>query len=141
MDVNKLLKALDNEKNESLFSFTSKKMREMNIKIIKELKLPEEKYLDFLKKLDNYKYVDEINELKEGSYIRWINLTNPKKINLTKGSIVCETKITDNGIIIVCKGFGFYNNHFQIKMNDCLVFQCLKQDEKVLLNALDYLSK
>jgi len=140
MDIDKLLKALDNEKNESLFNFTTDKLREMNRRILKELKLPEEKYLDFIKKLENYKFVDEINELKEGSYIRWINITEEhKKINLTKGAIVCEIKITDNGILIVCKGF--YHNHFQVKMDDCLVFQTLKQDEKVLLNALDYLSK
>jgi len=140
MDVDKLLKALDNEKNESLFNFTTDKLREMNRRILKELKLPEDKYLDFIKKLENYKFVDEINELKEGSYIRWINLNEePKKINLTKGAIVCEIKITDNGILIVCKGF--YHSHFQIKMDDCLIFQSLKQDEKVLLNALDYLSK
>ena len=138
MDIDKLLKALDNEKNEGLFNFTTEKMREMNKKIIKELKLSEEKHLDLLKKLENYKYVDEINDLNNGSYIRWINITNLKKIHLSKGAIVCDIKITDNGILIVCKGF--YHQHFQIKMDDCLVFQFLKSDEKVLLNALDYLS-
>ena len=30
MDIDKLLKALDNEKNESLFNFTTDKLREMN---------------------------------------------------------------------------------------------------------------
>jgi hypothetical protein len=139
MDIDKLLKALDNEKNESLINLTTEKIIEMNKRILKELKLPEEKYFDFIQKLENYKYVDEINELNYGSYIRWINITNPKKINLTKGAIFCDTKITDKGIILVCKGF--YHTHFQIKMDDCLIFQCLKQDEKVLLNALNYLSK
>jgi len=139
MDIDKLLKALDNEKNESLFNFTTDKLREMNRRILKELNLPQEKYFDFVKKLENYKYVDEINELKDGSYIRWIKITDPKKIDLANGAIVCETKITDNGIMIICKGFR--HTHFQIKMDDCLVFHKLKQDEKVLLNALDYLSK
>jgi hypothetical protein len=139
MDIDKLLKALDNEKNESLFNFTTDKLREMNRRILKELRLPEEKYLDFIKKLENYKFVDEINELKEGSYIRWININEePKKMNLTKGSIVCETKITDKGIIIVCKGF--YHNHFQIKMDECLLFQKLTTQELILLSALDHLS-
>jgi hypothetical protein len=40
MDVNKLLKALDDNTNENLLNFTSDKMKEMNLKIIKELHLP-----------------------------------------------------------------------------------------------------
>lgn len=37
MDVNKLLQALEDETNENLLEFTSDKMKEMNLKIIKEL--------------------------------------------------------------------------------------------------------
>ena len=40
MDVNKLLKALDDNTNENLLNFTSDKMKEMNLKIVKELHLP-----------------------------------------------------------------------------------------------------
>jgi hypothetical protein len=39
MDTNKLLKALDDESNEGLFHFTTKKMREMTLNILKELQL------------------------------------------------------------------------------------------------------
>ena len=77
--------------------------------------------------------------MKEGAYIRWINITNPEKLVLTKGSIFCETKITDTGLVLV--GKSFYNRFFQIKLDDCLVFQHLTNEEKVLLNALDYLAK
>jgi GTP cyclohydrolase I len=51
MDVNKLLKALDDETNENLLDFTSKKMKEMNLKIIKELQLPRDETLDIMKKM------------------------------------------------------------------------------------------
>jgi hypothetical protein len=139
MDVNKLLKALENENNESLMNFTTLKLKEMNKKVLKELSLSNEKYLDFSKKLANYKFVDELGDLKYGSFIRWINISDPNKLVLNKGSIFCETKITDDGIVLVCKGF--YNSFFQIKMEDCLVFQHLTNEEKVLLNALDYLAK
>ena len=64
MDVNKLLKALDDETNENLLDFTSQKMKEMNLKIIKELQLPRNETLDILKKLSDYKYVDEMSDLK-----------------------------------------------------------------------------
>ena len=34
MDVNKLLKALDDETNENLLDFTSQKMKEMNLALV-----------------------------------------------------------------------------------------------------------
>ena len=141
MDVNKLLKALDDETNENLLNFTSDKMVEMNLKIIKELELPREKTLDILKKLTGYKYVDEMSDLKYGTYIRWIPIENPKQIELTKGAIFCEMKITDEGVFLVCKNFGYSSKHFRIQMDTNLIFQKLTEQELVLLSVLDHLAK
>ena len=141
MDVNKLLKALDDETNENLFNFTSDKMREMNLKIIKELELPREKTLDILKKLKGYKYVDEMSDLKYGTYIRWIPIENPKQIELTKGAIFCEMKITDEGVFLICKNLGYSSKHFRIQMDNNLMFQKLTDQELVLLSVLDHLAK
>ena len=141
MDVNKLLKALDDETNENLFNFTTKKILEMNLQVLKELQLDRNETLIILKKLKEYKYVDEMNDLKYGTYLRWIPINDPENIHLTKGAVFCELKITDNGVFIVCKNFGYSTKHFQIKMDECLIFQKLTQQELVLLNALDHLSK
>jgi hypothetical protein len=141
MDVNKLLKALDDETNENLFNFTSDKMIEMNLKIIKELELPREKTLDILKKLKGYKYVDEMSDLKYGTYIRWIPIENPKQIELTKGAIFCEMKITDEGVFLICKNLGYISKHFRIQMDNNLIFQKLTDQELVLLSVLDHLAK
>ena len=141
MDVNKLLKSLEDETNENLFNFTSDKMREMNLKIIKELHLPRDESLSILKKLKEYKYVDEMSDLKYGTYIRWIPIENPKQIDLTKGAIFCEMKITDEGVFLICKNLGYSSKHFRISMDTNLIFQKLTQQELVLLSALDHLSK
>jgi hypothetical protein len=141
MDVNKLLKALDDESNENLFNFTTKKILEMNLQVLKELELNRVETLQLLKKLKEYKYVDEMNDLKYGTYLRWIPINNPENIHLTKGAVFCELKITDNGVFIVCKNFGYSAKHFQIKMDECLIFQKLTAQELVLLSALDHLSK
>ena len=101
MDVNKLLKALDDESNEQLFNLTTKKILEMNLEVLKELQLDRTETLIILKKLKEYKYVDEMNDLKYGTYLRWIPLNNPENIHLTKGAVFCELKITDNGVFIV----------------------------------------
>ena len=141
MDVNKLLKALDDESNDNLFNFTTKKILEMNLQILKELELNRDETLDLLKKLKGYKYVDEMSDLKYGTYIRWIQISNPENIELAKGAIFCEIKITDNGVFIVYKNFGYTTKYFQIKMDECLIFQKLTSQEQVLLSALDHLSK
>ena len=142
MDVNKLIDALDNENNEKILNLTTKKIKEMNMKILMELSLPREKLLDISKKLNGYRYVDEIDELKCGTYLKWILLTDPDPDNLelNKGALFCEIKCKDDGVFIVCKNIGFSSRHFQIKMDECLLFQRLTTQELVLLSALDHLS-
>jgi len=141
MDVQKLLKALDDETNEQLLNFTTDKLREMTLNILKELHLPRKETLNLLNKLKDYKYVDEMDDLKYGTFIRWIPIEDPNNIHLTKGAIFCEMKITDNGVFCVCKNFGYSSRHFQIEMDKNLIFQKLTSQEMVLLSALDHLSK
>ena len=140
MDRDKLLRALDDETNEKLLNFNTKKLYEMNLQIISELNLNIDKNNVFMKKLQGYKYVDELNDLKYGTYIRWINLTNPKLIEMEKGGFFCQTKIKDDGVYLTYKNAGYTNKHYQIKLDECLVFQKLTQSELVLISALDFLS-
>jgi hypothetical protein len=143
MDVNKLYKALDDDSNENLLNFTSKKIIEMNLQIINELQLERKYALEIMKKLKGYKYVDELSDLKYGTYIRWIPISDPDqdKIQLTKGALFCEIKIKEDGVYIICKNYGYSNKHFQIKLDENLVFQKLTDQEQVLLSALDHLAK
>ena len=141
MDVQKLLKALDDETNETLLNFTTDKIKEMNLNVLKELHLPKHETLKLLDKLQDYKYVDEMNELKYGAYIRWIPIEDPNTIQLSKGALFCEMKITDNGVFCICKNFGFTSRHFRISMDKNLIFQRLTEQEQVLLSALDHLAK
>jgi sulfite reductase beta subunit-like hemoprotein len=141
MDTNKLLKALEDESNETLFNFTTKKLREMTFNILKELDLPKDETMELMKKLKEYKYIDEMSDLKYGSYLRWIPIDDPENIFLTKGAIFCEVKITDDGVFIICKNHGYTNKHFRLSMDKNLIFQKLTSQELVLLSALDHLSK
>ena len=141
MDVNKLLKALDDETNENLINFTTDKIREMNLNILNELQLPKKETYELLKKLENYKYVDEMNELKYGAFIRWIPLEDPENIHLKQGALFCEMKIKEDGVYCVCKNYGYKSTHFQLSFDKHLIFQKLTEQELVLLSALDHLSK
>lgn len=141
MDVQKLIKALDDNNNESLLNFTTDKIREMNLKILKELHLSKKETIDMYNKLKDYKYIDEMNELKYGTYLRWVPIEDPTNIFLTKGAIFCEMKITDDGVFCICKNFGFPSRYFQLSIDKNLIFQKLTEQELVLLSALDHLSK
>ena len=141
MNVPKLLEALEDETNEVLLNFTTEKIREMNLTILKELHLSKKDTLEIMNKLKEYKYVDEMDELKYGSYIRWIPIEDPENIYLTKGAIFCEIKITDDGVFCVCKNYGFKSKYFQIAIDKNLIFQKLTSQEQVLLSALDHLAK
>ena len=139
MDVNKLLYALENDDNESIMNLTTKKIMEMNLNILKELQLDKTLTLDYLKKLKGYKYIDEINELKYGSFVRWIPISDPNYLPLHHCGIICEIKIIDDGVLITSKNF--MHRHYTFKLDECLIFQKLTSQEQIIINALDHLEK
>jgi hypothetical protein len=139
MSSNKLSEALDNEANESILNLTSLKILELNLSILKELHLDRETTLDYLKKLKGYRYIDEMNDLKYGAFIRWIPITDPNNLQLKYCGIICDIKITDNGIVIVCKNF--MHRCYSFRMDNCLIFQKLTNQEQVILSALDHITK
>ena len=90
-------------------------------------------------KLKHYKYIDEISDIKEGTYIRWISIIDDDCV-LQKGGIFCETQITDTQIILLCKTV--YNNKlFSLKLDENIIFQKLTTDDIILLTVLDYYAK
>jgi hypothetical protein len=139
IDINNLLTALDNEKNDNIMNLTTAKIQETIFGILKELHLDREILIDYFKKLKGYKYVDEINDLKHGGFIRWIPLTDPTHLPLNQCGIICDIIITDDGVYIVCKNF--MHRHYRFKMDECLIFQKLSAQEMVILSALDHLTE
>jgi hypothetical protein len=139
IDNDKLLSALNNENNGNIMNLTSKKILEMNLNIIKELHLDKLTTLSYLKKLNGYRYIDDINDLKYGSFIKWIPIIDPNNLSLNYCGIICDIKITDSGVLITCKNF--MHRHYIFKMDECLIFQKLTNDEKLIIFALDHLEK
>ena len=138
MDVDKLLKALDNEENQKFLNLNTKKIKEMKIDILKELELSKEDMQSILQKLKEYMYVDEMSDLREGAFLRWIPIKDPENVHLTPGGVLCEINITDDGITLTCKNFA--HKYYRIKMEENLVFQKLSGQEQIMLSAMDYLA-
>ena len=91
------------------------------------------------KKLKEYRYCTDMSDLQYGFYIRRISLKNPDNIKLTNGALLCDMKIINNQIHIICKNN--LNRIIQFKFDECLIFQKLSPQEKVILSVLDYLNK
>ena len=137
LDMNKLTKALDNVNNDNIMNLTTRKLMELNLKILKELMLDNETLINYLRKLKGYKYVDEIGDLKQGAFIKWIRITDPNNLVLNQCGLVCDIKITDDDVIIICKNF--MHRHYTFKMDEVLIFQKLSDQEMVIISALDHL--
>tara|TARA_B110000027_G_scaffold21390_1_gene22776 strand:+ start:1787 stop:2206 length:420 start_codon:yes stop_codon:yes gene_type:complete len=132
-DEDLLKKALENENNESIVNLTISKIKSQKNDILQKLNLSTENLKDNLKKLKEYRYINNINDLNYGSFIRCINLKKVDNIKLTNGGYVCDIKV-NNGIELLCRNN--YNNFFQIRFDENLIFQKLTDQEKIILNVL-----
>ena len=139
LDVNKLIKALDKDENAQLLELTKSKIKAHKNDILQQLQLSREELKTFHYKLRDYRYVSDLSNLNYGAYIRWIRLTDPENIRLTNGGLVLDMKIYPGGLVICCK-----NNRgriFQFKFDECLIFQKLSDQERLLLEIVEYLNK
>ena len=137
MDVHELLHALNNDNNEAIVELDYATIAKHKNDILQQLQLPRETLVKLQKTLKPYRCVNTMEDLRYGSYVRWISLKNPEIIKLTNGGIVCDIKEINEEIIIKCKNK--MNMIFQVKMSEILLFQKLSDQEQVILKALKYI--
>ena len=65
--------------------------------------------------------------------------SKPRKICLTNGGIICDIQVINEEVHVRC--FNRYRKIMQIKLDECYIFQKLSDEERVILNVLDYLAK
>jgi len=138
---NNLIEALNNEENESILNLNSERNLKINLEILNSLNLDENIILDFYNKLKNYRYIDELDQLKIGSFIRNISLKelNENNINLYSGSFISEIKITEKGVILTCRNFR--NKFISLKFEEHIIFQKFNNQELAIIKILDKLDK
>lgn len=136
--VESLLKAVDNENNESILKLSSAEIKRQKNDILQKLGVKGQTLVELHKKLKSYRYIDSIEQLNFGAFVRWINISDPREVYITNGGYVCDMTATDDTIMIRCKNI--YHQFFQFDFNACLVFQKLSNQEKVLLYAMDNLA-
>ena len=134
MDLSEVIKNYKEEEHGSFKEYIFYINNELNKNILTDLHLSRKEMIDMLKKLENYKYIEEVDDLKYGAFIRWIPLTDPCNLPLHYAGMICEVKFTDEGTIISCKNF--MHRHYTIKMDECLIFQKFTNEEKLMIEMV-----
>lgn len=70
MDINKLLTALDNEDNTGIIQLNYEKIASEKNDILQQLHLPKELLKTLSKQLKAYRYVDNLDDVRYGSYVQ-----------------------------------------------------------------------
>ena len=60
-------------------------------------------------------------------------------IKITNGAILCDIKIHNKGIALILRGYNNY--HMTLYLNENIIFQKINDEEKILLKAIEHLSK
>lgn len=136
LSVNEIIKELDDK---NLLYLTSGKIKELKNNILQKLYLTREELLKYHNILKDYRYVDEIDEIKIGGYIRWFNLKKMENLKLTNGGIVVDIDNGVDDINIICKNN--FNRLFTVQLNKSIIFQKISYQEKILIKIIDYVHK
>lgn len=108
----------------------------MNLRQIekdKRVVLANEQLSLYVAALKGYKYIDELQDMIEGTFIRWVHLDRRK---LTNGAFLVRVDIRDDGIYLLMRN-GF-NKMFSIWADECLIFQKITAQEKIVLTAMNH---
>lgn len=135
----KIENALENETNAKIMELDSAKIAEEKNNILQKLQLPRDKLKYFTQTLKQYRYVEELDDIILGNYIRWININDPDNLKLTNGGFVSDFKETEDTIYLVCKNA--IGRFFNVDVHKCIIFQKLNAQEETLLAVINYLNK
>lgn len=134
--MEQIIQELDSK---NLLHLNSSKIKEMKNNILQKLYLSREELLNYHKVLNKYRYVDELDEIKLGSYIRWFNLKNIEKLKLTNGGILIDVQPGIDDINLICKNNR--NRLFTLSLNKTIIFQKINYQEELLIKIVDYIQK
>ena len=138
LNMDLLARAAENEDNAHILNLTVDAVVAAKTSILHEMVSDDVVRQDIMGKLEGYVYIDEIHEVRSGTYIRWLNVGDDDDITLAKGGIFCDIRFSDYGAVLRCKTFR--NRYYEVKMDNVILFRKLTPQERVLMCALTYLS-
>jgi hypothetical protein len=131
-EIDKVFREIDERK-----LATSGEIKTMKNNILQRMLFDRDELKAYHKLLTNYRYIDEIDELKYGSYIRWFNIKKNTTLKLLNGGFIVDITNKNGDIIILCKNG--LNKFFNLKMNESIIFQKNTKQEELLIKILDHI--
>jgi hypothetical protein len=137
--IEELDKVVEDIHKYKLDNLDSNKIKKIKYDMLKNIVEDRKELVYFYKLLNNYRYVDEVDEFRVGSYIRFFNLKkaeSQQSLELMRGGFICDLRTSNNDIIILCRNG---NRFFNLRMNECIIFQKNTKQEQILIEIIDSL--
>ena len=142
IDVDALLAKIESEDNHYLENKILADISKDIFESVCELNVSIDLASKFCDRLSGYRYVERVCDLRNGKLMRWIKRPTNLPLNeksLTNGGILMNIKIENSGVQLLCRNNA--NRFFNIKFDDCLVFQKLTMEEQLILMSYEYTDK
>lgn len=167
INVDELLKSIESDKLLSISKLSYDKINTIKYNVLMRIGLEDDELESMLLKLSDYRYVEELQDIHHGAFIRYIPLVfaaataattsknkskkgnnedrdhdHEKKDNeviLKQGGFICDVKILSSGVQLLCRSH--FRKMFQLRLDEVLLFQKLTKQEEVILSVFDYLHK
>lgn len=112
-------------------------LQERKRSILKNLVVDTTELSHYQSLLKEYRYVDEIDELRLGSYIRFFRL-DTETLDLRTGGFLADIQIHKQQVQLLFKN---RNRFYKINMNTNILFQKNTTQEKLLIQILDQIKR
>ena len=157
INVDELLKSIESDKLLSISKLSYDKINTIKYNVLMRMGLEDDELESMLLKLSDYRYVEELQDIHHGAFIRYIPLVDTSKnkskkgndrhvhekqdneVILKPGGFICDVKILSSGVQLLCRSH--FRKMFQIRLDEVLIFQKLTKQEEVILSVFDYLHK
>jgi hypothetical protein len=149
INVDELLKSIESDKLLSVSKLSYDKINTIKYNVLTRVGLEDDELESMLLKLSDYRYVEELQDIHHGAFVRYIPLTNisskskskqdNNEIILKPGGFICDIKILGSGVQLLCRNH--FRKMFQLRLDEVLLFQKLTKQEEIILSVFDYLNK
>jgi hypothetical protein len=153
INVDELLKSIESDKLLSVSKLSYDKINTVKYNVLTRIGLEDDELESMLLKLSDYRYVEELQDIHHGAFVRYIPLTKNNNNNSNKGKsrnknneillkpggFICDIKILSSGVQLLCRNH--FRRMFQLRLDEVLLFQKLTKQEEILLSVFDYLQK
>jgi hypothetical protein len=149
INVDELLKSIESDKLLSVSKLSYDKINTIKYNVLTRIGLEDDELESMLLKLSDYRYVEELQDIHHGAFVRYIPLTNNtnksksqnknNEIILKPGGFICDIKILGTGVQLLCRNH--FRKMFQLRVDEVLLFQKLTKQEEIILSVFDYLNK